>query len=223
MVLTRFRIAALGAIAVFSLAAQAVAADVSVRLKPSVVVNGADIRLGDLFDGAGDAGMAVFGMAPGPGRMMAYSASYVQAKAKQAGHIWDNSENIATVTIARGGSAAASPSDSATVKFAQSNAADPFAPPANASKSPAPAQRAAGAAADLKRGDSVQIVYRAPGIELIAAGKATADASIGGKARAVNLRSNKAVDGVLVSSSRIEAYSLAGSATQVALLDNSAQ
>jgi flagella basal body P-ring formation protein FlgA len=72
----------------------------------------------------------------------------------------------------------------------------------------------------LKRGDSVQIVYRAPGIELIAGGKASADASVGGRARALNLRSNKPVDGILVSPGRIEAFSVAASpATQVASLD----
>ena len=188
-------------------AAQAFAADlVSVRLKPSVNVESSDIRMGDLFDGAGDAAMSVFGMAPGPGRSMSYSAAYVQATAKQAGLNWDNSENVSTVTIKSGG-AAERPAPAASAND------DPFTPQA---QKPAP-QRIG--AADVKRGDTVQIVYRAPGIQLMATGKATADATIGGKARAVNLRSNKTVDGALVSPGRIEVFSFDSPDAQTALLE----
>jgi flagellar basal body P-ring formation protein FlgA len=98
--------AVVAAIAVCGLAANAFAAGATeVQLKPSLTIETADIRLGDLFDGAGDAGMAVFGMAPGPGRTMSYSANYVQAKAKQAGLDWKNEAAIATVEITRSGSA----------------------------------------------------------------------------------------------------------------------
>lgn len=188
---------------------QAHAADLTpVRLKPSVNVESSDIRMGDLFDGAGEAAMSVFGMAPGPGRTMSYSAAYVQAKARQAGLRWDNAENLSTVTIARGGEGGA------RIPAATTAAADdPFTP--NAQKAAAP--RTSGA--DLKRGDTVQIVYRAPGIQLIATGKATSDASIGGKARAVNIRSNKTVDGILVSPGRIEAFSFETAESQTALLE----
>ena len=193
------------------MAAQAFAADLTaVRLKPSVNVEGADIRMGDLFDGAGDAALSVFGMAPGPGRSMSYSASYVQAKAKQAGLKWENAENLSTVTIARGGEFGDRTSSSAMGSTA--NAEDPFAP---TQKIAAPRS----GAADLKRGDTVQIIYRAPGMQLMATGKATSDASVGGKARAVNLRSNKTVDGTLVSPGRMEAFSFEAIDAQTALLE----
>jgi len=65
----------------------------------------------------------------------------------------------------------------------------------------------------------VQIVYRAPGLQLMATGKATMDASVGGKARAVNLRSNKTVDGILVSPGRLEALSFESTDAQTALLE----
>lgn len=193
--------------------AQAFAADlIDVRIKPSVNVESSDIRMGDIFNGAGDAAMNVFGMAPGPGRSMSYSASYVQAKAKQAGLRWDNAENLATVTIARGGGDGGERMAATT---ASSAADDPFTP--NAQK--AAPQRTG--AADLKRGDTVQIVYRAPGMQLMATGKAMSDATIGGKARAVNLRSNKTVDGTLVAPGRIEALSFEPSDAQTALLEPS--
>ena len=196
-------------------AAQALAADLTaVRLKPSVTVEGADIRMGDLFDGAGDGALSVFGMAPGPGRSMSYSASYVQAKAKQAGLKWDNAENLATVTIARGGAESSDGGEgvASNAMGSNANADDPFAP---TQKTPAPRT----SAADLKRGDTVQIVYRAPGMQLMATGKSTSDASVGGKARAINLRSNKTVDGVLVSPGRIEAFSFDATDAQTALLE----
>lgn len=189
-------------------AAQTFAADLtSVRLKPSVNVESSDIRMGDLFDGAGDAAMSVFGMAPGPGRSMSYSATYIQAKAKQAGLQWDNAERLSTVTIARGGDGFE------RVASAPAAADDPFTP-----MSDKPAPQSTGAK-DLKRGDTVQIVYRAPGMQLMATGKATSDASVGGKARAVNLRSNKTVDGMLVSPGRIEAFSFDSADAQTALLE----
>ncbi len=198
---------ALAACAGLLFAAQAFAADlVAVRLKSAVNVESSDIRMGDLFDGAGDAAMSVFGMAPGPGRSMSYSASYVQAKAKQAGLNWDNAENVATVTISHG-AAIERPAPEASVSD------DPFTPKAQKPT----LQRAGGA--DVKRGDTVQIVYRAPGIQLMATGKATADATIGGKARAVNLRSNKTVEGTLVSAGRIEALSFEATDAQTALLE----
>jgi len=194
------------------MAAQAFAADLTaVRLKPSVNVEGADIRMGDLFNGAGDAALSVFGMAPGPGRSMSYSASYVQAKAKQAGLKWDNTENLSTVTIARDG--AENSSGGERIAAAPAANDDPFTPVSN---KPAPQRTGA---ADLKRGDTVQIVYRAPGMQLMATGKATSDASVGGKARAVNLRSNKTVDGTLVSPGRIEAFSFDAIDAQTALLE----
>ena len=199
---------ALTAAAGMLLAAQAFAADLTaVRLKPSVNVESSDIRMGDLFDGAGDAAMSVFGMAPGPGRSMSYSATYIQAKAKQAGLQWDNAERLSTVTIVRGGDGA----ERAPLYSAAAN--DPFTPDT---------QRAAPqntGAKDLKRGDTVQIVYRAPGMQLMATGKATADASVGSRARAVNLRSNKTVDGMLVSPGRIEAFSFESADAQTALLE----
>lgn|GEM_PF-2296300 len=209
----RFGAALFCAAASVFISAQAFAADLtSVRLKPSVNVQSSDIRMGDLFDGAGDAAMSVFGMAPGPGRSMSYSASYIQAKAKQAGLNWDNAERLATVTIARGGDGK---ERFASAPLAASNASDDPFTPNNAQK--AAPQRSG--AADLKRGDTVQIVYRAPGLQLMATGKATMDASVGGKARAVNLRSNKTVDGILVSPGRLEALSFESTDAQTALLE----
>jgi hypothetical protein len=191
-------------------AAQAFAADLTtVQLKPSVNVESSDIRMGDIFDGAGDAALRVFGMAPGPGRSMSYSAAYVQAKAKQAGLNWDNAERLATITIVRGGDSA--PSNAA---MTTNVADDPFAP-----TPPKAAARQSGAGPDLKRGDMVQIVFRAPGMQLQATGKAATDASIGGKVRALNLRSNKTVDGTLVSPGRMEVFSIDNADAQTALLE----
>ncbi|MET0545549.1 MAG: flagella basal body P-ring formation protein FlgA [Caulobacterales bacterium] len=201
--------AVLSVVAAFGFAAQAFAADV--KLKPQVTVEGSEIRLGDLFEGAGDAGLTVFGMAPGVGRSMSYSAAYVQAKAKQAGLVWDNAEGLGPVTITR--------SDGAT-EISDADEAASFAREASNSAAPKIATAApAGQGPDLKRGDSVQILYRAPGIQLITVGKAVADARIGGKARATNARSNKTIDGVLVAPGRIEAYSMNSGPAQVASLD----
>jgi flagellar basal body P-ring formation protein FlgA len=56
--------------------------------------------------------------------------------------------------------------------------------------------RDAGAAAAIRRGDAVTLVYVAPGLQLTARGRALNDAAVGQPVRVVNLQSNVTVEAV---------------------------
>ena len=59
-----------------------------VAAKPSVVVDGPMLRLGDIFAGAGARADAVIGSAPAPGRRMVVEAAQLMALARHHGLAW---------------------------------------------------------------------------------------------------------------------------------------
>lgn len=88
---------------VLSMTPQALAA----RLKQQVVVEGAQVTFGDLFDDAGEARTRVFAAAPPPGERQSFRPSHVQAAAQAAGIAWTADAALRTVTVERAGRAVA--------------------------------------------------------------------------------------------------------------------
>jgi flagella basal body P-ring formation protein FlgA len=72
------------------------------RLRQSIVVDGASIRLGDIFDGADSAADTVVATAPSPGRKIMFRPSYLAAVARKTGHIWRVPPGLNRVVAVRG-------------------------------------------------------------------------------------------------------------------------
>ena len=139
-----------------------------VTLRSQVEATGPAVTLGDLFENAGAVAGRAVGPAPGAGRSATFSPRFVQAAANAAGLQWTAPANMERIIVSGRGAAAAA-----------------HAQPA-----------AAGASGDIavRRGEIVTLVYIAPGMQLTARARASADASIGDTIRLVNLQSNRPVE-----------------------------
>lgn len=73
------------------------------ELRPSVVVPGETVTLGDLFDGAGNASQVVVNEAPAPGLSMDISVSRISLVARRNGLAWRNTTGLTHVTVSRSG------------------------------------------------------------------------------------------------------------------------
>lgn len=95
----RVNIAALSFAAALVCAGAASAAE----LRPSTVVNGETVTLGDLFNDAGDAAQAVVAGAPAPGAALDISVSRISLAARRNGLAWRNTTSLTHVTVTRRG------------------------------------------------------------------------------------------------------------------------
>lgn len=140
-----------------------------VTLRSQVEATGPAVTLGDLFENAGAAAGRAVGPAPGAGRSATFSPRFVQAAANAAGLQWTAPVSMERIVVTGRGGAS-------TTARAQ------------------PA--AAGASGDVavRRGEIVTLVYVAPGMQLTARARASADASIGDTIRLINLQSNRPVE-----------------------------
>src|SRR5688572_16640252 len=81
--------------------ASAAQAGVAVSLKASPATSGADVTLGDIFDGApAAAAKIVVAKAPVPGANAIIEAGRVQAAARAAGLDWENAQGMRRVVVA---------------------------------------------------------------------------------------------------------------------------
>lgn len=83
------------------LGAAATKGEVPVLLKAQVVLDDAVVRLGDLFEGAGELGDTVVARAPEPGREVQVNARWLLALAQAYGLAWQPASRFETTVVAR--------------------------------------------------------------------------------------------------------------------------
>lgn len=169
------------ALALFALGAPALStaarAETNVTLRARVEASGPAVTFGDLFTDAGDAAARAVAPAPEPGQVGALSAEFLVAAARTSGLIWTPPQGMTSVRVVRPGGARAT-----------------IATPVSASSADGSMQAAAPA---IRRGDTVLLVFVAPGMQLTTHARATQDGAVGAHIRLVNLQSNRAVDAVV--------------------------
>jgi len=159
---------------VFALAAPAFA-DTPVTLRARIEANGAAITLGDVFDGAGaEAGRAI-APAPPPGQIARLSPQFLSAAASSAGLSWSPPGDLREVQVVRPGGMRAT-----------------VAPTSGGANSSSVNGDVA-----IRRGETVTLVFSAPGLQLISRARALQDGGVGDPIRLVNLQSNRTIDAIV--------------------------
>ncbi|MEJ0023022.1 MAG: flagellar basal body P-ring formation chaperone FlgA [Alphaproteobacteria bacterium] len=138
-----------------------------VELKAHIQCAGPAVTLGDVFMDAGEMSGRAVAPAPAPGARATFSARFLAAAAAAAGLEWSPPAGVDKITVIGAGGARVQ------------SAAFTVAAPA------------------IKRGDTVVMVYVAPGLQLTARGKALSDAAVGQTIRLTNLQSSKTVEAVV--------------------------
>jgi flagella basal body P-ring formation protein FlgA len=138
-----------------------------VELKSMIQCSGPAVTLGDVFVNAGDMSGRAVAPAPAAGARATFSARFLAAAAAAAGLEWSPPAGLDKITVMGAGGARVQ------------SAAYTTAAPA------------------IKRGDTVVMVYVAPGLQLTARGKALTDAAVGQTVRLTNLQSNRTVEAVV--------------------------
>jgi flagella basal body P-ring formation protein FlgA len=138
-----------------------------VELKSQIECTGPAVTLGDIFVDAGEMSGRAVAPAPGPGARATFSARFLAAAAAAAGLEWSPPAGVDRITVLGAGGA--------RVQHAAYTAAP----------------------AAVRRGDTVVMVYVAPGLQLTARGKALTDAAVGQTVRLTNLQSNRTVEAVV--------------------------
>lgn len=147
-------------------------ADTAVTLRPRVEASGPAITLGDVFDGAGAVGERAIAPAPPPGQVASLSPALLAAAASAAGLSWSPPAGMSEVRVVRPGGMRAT----------------------------VPAQRAsydASSAVAVRRGETVTLVFEAPGITLATHARALEDGAVGEHVRFLNPASNRTVDAIV--------------------------
>jgi hypothetical protein len=143
----------------------------SVTLRRTIEAAGPAVTLGDFFEDAGAAAGRAVAPAPTSGRTATFSPRFVQAAASAAGLDWTPPPGMTAILVAgRGGGGA-------TARFQTTSA---------------PTGDIA-----VRRGETVTLVYVAPGLQLTTRARAMSDGGVGDTVRLVNLQSNRTVDAVV--------------------------
>lgn len=139
----------------------------TVTLRPRIEASGPAITLGDVFDGVGAeiAGRAI-APSPSPGQITALSAPMLQAVASAAGLEWTPPPGMSSVQVVRPGGMRATL---------------------------APANGVSRADAAVRRGQTVTLLFAAPGMHISTSARALEDAGVGESVRLVNLTSNRTI------------------------------
>jgi flagella basal body P-ring formation protein FlgA len=213
--------AALVALAALGLAPHAWAGRL-VALKAEVS-SGPTVTLGDLFDGAGPDGSVVVGNGAPAGESAVLDAGVVRQIAGQHGLDWDNPDGIARIVVPRAAAAAHTiealtyahsisagdliqPDDLAYGRVASFSL--PADAPSDADQiigkvarrplragSPA-ARHDVSAPQVIKTNDTVQVIYRNDGVNLVLQGKAMGSAAVGEPVTIMNTVSKKAIQAI---------------------------
>jgi len=162
------------AVAALSVTAQA---GQPAELKRDVYASGPALTLADLFVDAGPEGARAVAPAPRLGETSRVSARFISAAAAAAGLSWAPPDGLDQITVTRRavnlGPATRRQFAALTTPAVRSDAAPPVM---------------------VRRGDTITLVYVAPGLQLTTRGKALADAGLGDSVRIVNMQSNRIVD-----------------------------
>lgn len=146
-------------------------ADPVLTLRPRVEASGPAVTLGDVFTGAGAESGRAIAPAPGAGQVSALSAEFLVAAARSAGLSWTPPAGVTQVHVIRPGGARA------TIASGQ--------PRGGASETA------------VRRNETIDLVYDAPGIRLAARARALQDGAVGQTIRLVNLQSNRTLEAVI--------------------------
>lgn len=153
----------------YLLFAATVAQAQTVTLRPRIEANGPAVTMGDVFDGApaSIAGRAL-APAPSPGQVGSLSMPVISAAASAAGLDFTTPAGVSTVPVVRPGGARAT------------------LPAASGGRTLADAA--------VRRGETVTIVYNAPGMSLSMRARALEDGAVGQSVRLLNISSNRTID-----------------------------
>jgi flagella basal body P-ring formation protein FlgA len=144
----------------------------TVTLRSRVEASGPAITLGDVFDGAGTVGARAIAPAPPAGQISILSIPLLSAAASAAGLDWTPPPGVTEVRVVRPGGARAT------------------LPPAAGARTISDAA--------VRRGESVTLMYQAPGMSLSMRTRALEDGAIGQPVRLLNTASNRTIDAVVV-------------------------
>jgi len=144
----------------------------TVTLRARVEANGPAITMGDVFDGA-PAEIAGRAIAPSPpaGQVTSISMPVLVASASAAGLDFTPPPGVNSVQVVRPGGARAT------------------VPASGGGRSIADAA--------VRRGESVTLIYEAPGMSLTMRARALEDGAVGQSVRLVNTSSNRTIDAVV--------------------------
>lgn len=124
-----------------------------VRLRPRVEASGRAVTLGDLFEGAGAVSGRAVAPAPPPGQVSTLSVPVVAAAAQAAGLQWTPPADLANIRVVR--------------------------PAGMRATLPAVANPNTASDASVRRGQSVTVVYLAPGLQMTTQLRALEDGAVG--------------------------------------------
>lgn len=145
----------------------------TVTLRTRIEASGPAITMGDVFDGAGDASGRALAPAPPPGQVSTLNVSFLVAAAESAGLDWTPPSGVTQVRVVRPGGARATLGPSTT--SSRGDAGD----------------------VAIRRGETVTLLYAAPGLQISARARANEDGAVGQSIRLVNLTSNRTIDAVV--------------------------
>lgn len=143
-----------------------------VTLRTRIEANGRAVTLGDVFDGAGDAAGRAIAPSPPPGQVSSLSIPVLAAAASAAGLEWTPPPGVMEVRVVRPAGARATLPAATT-------------------------QISAAAEAAVRRGETVSLVYLAPGLSLTTRARALEDGAMGQSVRLLNTVSNRTVDAIV--------------------------
>jgi flagella basal body P-ring formation protein FlgA len=144
----------------------------TVTLRPRIEANGPAVTMGDVFEGA-PASVAGRAIAPSPpaGQIASISMPVIAAAASAAGLDFTPPSGVNSVQVVRpGGARATLPANSGGRVLAD---------------------------AVVRRGDTVTLVYEAPGLSLSMRTRALEDAALGQSVRLINTASNRTIDAIV--------------------------
>ncbi len=142
-----------------------------VSLRARIEASGPAITLGDVFDGAGELASRAIAPAPPPGQIATLSMPLLAAAASAAGLDFTPPAGVGDVRVVRpGGMRATLPA--ASGGHSNSDAA-------------------------VRRGETVTLTFRAPGVMLATRARALEDGAVGQSVRLVNTTSNRTIDAIV--------------------------
>jgi flagellar basal body P-ring formation protein FlgA len=142
-----------------------------VTLRTRVEASGPAITLGDLFQGAGDVSGRAIAPSPPAGQVTTLSVPLLSAAASAAGLDWTPPPGLTEVRVVRPGGARAT------------------LPAANGGRTMADAA--------VRRGETVTLLYEAPGMSLSMRARALEDGAVGQTVSFLNTSSNRTIDAVV--------------------------
>lgn len=143
----------------------------TVSLRARIEASGPAILLGDIFSGAGQAGARAIAPAPPPGQTSTLSVPLLAAVASAAGLDWAPPSGLTEVRVLR----------AAGVRVTL--------PPSSGAQTTGEAV--------VRRGETVTLVFSAPGVQLSTNARALEGGGMGDNIRLVNLSSNRTINATI--------------------------